>query len=99
MTWEEKFSACQALCDHSLRMRKPGDWYVSQVGAEISNGSVLIGGCVIGASTPQEAVEQHWEWLTRPKPDEWLVLDAHRPTRQALAWNGFMWARITEPRR
>jgi hypothetical protein len=40
MTWEEKLQACQALCDHTLRMRFPGNWYVSASDLNVKEGSM-----------------------------------------------------------
>lgn len=93
MTWEQKIQACQAIGDFSLRMRGPGDWYVDQRGVERKEGSLLSGGCVSGAKSPEEAVNQHWSWLTGTMEHGFpIVIDAHRPTHREIFWNGFMWA-------
>jgi hypothetical protein len=75
-------------------MRKIGDWYVNHVGVERREGSLLSSGCVSGAGTPEEAVEQHWTWLTDPK--YYLILGAYLEQRQAVRWNGFMWKEVEE---
>ena len=64
LTWEQKLAALNALSECSLKMRKPGDWYVSQsVEVKQTEGDgVLVGS--YGGTTPQEAVEEHWNALT-----------------------------------
>lgn len=94
MSWEEKLSAFQALSDTSLRMRKPGDWYVS-AHVEVKNRSMLEGRFGNGRS-PQEAVENHWDKLTNLAPHEYIIVDAMRESRRAVCWNGFMWKNIEE---
>jgi hypothetical protein len=41
MSWEYKLAALNALTEHTLKMRKPGDWYVF-ASIEISDNIVLI---------------------------------------------------------
>lgn len=99
MTWEQKFQACNALRGGilvTLQMRAPGDWYVGNQHAERKEGGVLSGGCVTGAKTPEEAVNQHWDWLTDPK--YYLVIGAYGSERKAVRWNGFMWESVNEAR-
>jgi hypothetical protein len=93
MTFEQKIMACQAIGSFSLRMRRPGDWYVDHSCVEKTNGSILDGGCVTEASTPEAAVEQHWAWLTNLKPNQTIVVNANawRDNRRELRWNGFIW--------
>lgn len=94
MTWEEKLQACQALGEVSLKMRKPGDWYVSQ-NIEVKSGGVLHS--VYGnGSTPKKAVENHWEKLTVLKSSQYIVLNFCDDNRRAVKWNGFMWEEIEE---
>jgi hypothetical protein len=95
LTWEEKLQACQVLGNVSLRMRAPGDWYVDH-NVEIRNGPILEGGCVTGATTPQEAAEKHWAWLTDLLNGQYVVVNAYRDNRFAARWNGFMWAPVSE---
>jgi len=95
MDWQQKFEACQALGDISLRMRKVGDWYVNHQNIERRESSCLSGGCVIGAKTPEEAVEKHWLWLICPS--YYIVKNAFTD-RRAFRWNGFMWTEIEEER-
>lgn len=64
MNWQEKLSTLQQIAGVSLRMRKPGDWYVA-AGMEISHGGMLTGEYGNGKS-PSEAVLQHWKKYTRP---------------------------------
>lgn len=93
MTWEQKLEALQALGQISLEMSRPGDWYLSYT-FERKEGDLLSSECVSNAKTPEEAVNQCWEWAT----DEnfYIVIDAHRETREAVAWNGYRWARVHE---
>ena len=93
MDWQQKLEACQAMGDISLKMRKPGDWYVNHSGVERREGSCLSSGCVTGAKTPEDAVNQHWLWLTCP--GYYLVQNAFS-NRRAFRWNGFMWKEIEE---
>ena len=94
MTWEQKLEACNALCECSLIMRKPGDWYVHH-GIEISQSGLLLGAYGNG-TTPEEAVMNHWDEITKLKPGEHLVIHAMGPNRQAVKWNGYMWQSVTE---
>lgn len=96
MNWEQKLYALNALAEAKLLMRKPGDWYVSQ-SAEIKNGAVLEGSYGNVAS-PEEAVEDHWETLTRLAPGQYIVVRAFRDDRKAVRWNGFMWEAVIEDR-
>lgn len=95
MTWEEKLSACQALAECSLRMRKPGDWYVSHL-VEVVNGPMLQSRYGNGG-TPQDAVEDHWTQLTELKAHECLVVNSMTDQRREVRWNGYMWMNWTEP--
>lgn len=88
MTWEEKLAACQALAECHLRMRKPGDWYVSHR-ADVATGCMLEGRFGNG-NDPREAVENHWCELTMLKGDERVVVGA-MDQRREVRWNGFMW--------
>ena len=101
MTWEQKIQACQAIGDFSLRMRKPGDWYVSQSAEKKkTNGAVLCGGCVTGAKTPEEAVNQHWDWLTSDEDGDRVVLHSMSDTElRDVRWNGFMWQELPREER
>jgi len=91
MTWEEKLAACKSLGDCALRMRKPGDWYVSWNVETVEQGhpGMLAGRYGNGAS-PQLAVEDHWAKITASDVVA-LVTDATRSTRREVRWNGFMW--------
>lgn len=89
MTWEEKLSALQALdSDASVRMRGPGNWYVSWR-PSVKQDCFLVGEYGNGNS-PQAAVEDHWNKLTNLPADQYLVLDNYRG-RRSVRWNGFMW--------
>lgn len=103
MDWQQKFAAINALCrgvGASLKMRNPGDWYVS-IPVEIGDGHFLttIGGS-ISAPSPVDAVEEAWNSLTRDlKPTERIIVGAGSPDRRAVRWNGFMWVDVPEPER
>ena len=93
MNWEQKFAACKGLAPITLQMRCPGDWYVSHR-VEKCDGHVLESAPNSG-STPEDAVNNHWTWLTALKPDESIVVNAmDKNLRRAYRWNGFMWAEV-----
>ena len=90
MTWEEKLAACQALGSCELHMRKPGDWYVLQVGAEWQKGgSGMLSGDSGDGVTPKDAVLDHWKKLTQP--GGYIVLNAMSKKRRHVKWVGYMW--------
>lgn len=96
MTWEQKLQAFQSICEHELRMRRPGDWYVSGCIEiqESADSSVLVGSYGNGA-TPQAAVEDHWRVLVTDLPaGGFLVVNAHQDTQKQYRWNGFMWSEV-----
>lgn len=93
MTWEEKLEALQALAETSLRMRSPGDWYVS-THTEILEGHILRGAYGNGA-TPQEAVEDHWRiYTTEADPSKPIVTNANTDRRKHWFWKGYRWAEL-----
>lgn len=95
MNWEQTVQALQALAEVSLRMRKPGDWYVN-ARIEVKSGSMLVGGAGTGR-TPEQAVLAEWNRLvTDLKDGEYLVINAGNEERRAVRWNGFMWQDIKE---
>jgi hypothetical protein len=91
LTWEQKLAACQALAECSLKMRKPGDWYVSTSVETIERGheGMLVGRYGNGP-TPEAAVEDHWRQITADDVKA-LVVRAMYPDRRKVRWNGFMW--------
>lgn len=97
MTWEQKFAALNALAPAELKMRKPGDWYVSQPveTKERVDSGVLVGRYGNGR-TPIEAVEDHWNRLTNEKPLAYLVVGAFGSSRKHVLWNGFMWQEMSQ---
>ena len=95
MNYEEKLEALNALAECSLKMRKPGDWYVSQ-SVEVKNGGMLEGRYGNG-ETPELAIHNHWSELTELlKAGEYLVIKAYGDNRKAVKWNGFMWQDVKE---
>lgn len=94
MTWEQMFETIKALSDASLKMRSPGDWYVSQPYVEIKRGIGLDGRYGNG-STPEQAVQDHWRVLTTLAADEVIVLHASTPNeREHFLWNGHRWKKV-----
>lgn len=87
MTWEQKLMALQMIADTSLRMRKPGDWYVSTVGRDIGGNGILVGSYGNGA-TPQLAVEDDWRLMVETIPRDLYIATPKGKFR----WAGFMWA-------
>lgn len=94
MTWEQKLAALQTLTEHKLIMREPGDWYVCAT-IEIGGDGMLKSEYGNG-ETPEEAVLDHWERLTKLQNFEYLVV--RTPTdfvggskSNYYRWNGFMW--------
>ena len=93
MTWEEKFDAIQALdWDASLKMRKPGDWYVLASICIAGDGMLTsVGG---NGFDPQTAVENWWRnYVTE------LKLPLYCQTTQdskdiRVRWNGYRWADV-----
>lgn len=90
MTWEQKLAALQSLTDTSLRMRKPGDWYVSAVGRGIGGDGFLTGTYGNG-KTPQEAVDDDWNQLTQFLPSDRYILVERAGKRRQVRWTGYMW--------
>lgn len=87
-TWEDRFAALQVLGEASVRMRKPGDWYVDQrVG--VSNGAIVRSSYGNGA-TPQEAVEDHWLIYSAVGGNEWIASGSGDDRINAV-WDGDAW--------
>jgi len=98
LNWEQMFSAISALSAYSdvcLRMRKPGDWYVSAKGIEVTDGHLMSSGGT-GGRGPESAIEAYWQWLTTLQPEEAISVSA-LGTRKHFRWNGFMWAEVERP--
>lgn len=94
MTWEQKLAALQVLCDTSLRMRKPGDWYVSARGRNVG-GDGLLRGAYGNGPTPEAAVTDDWRQLAEMLPsDRFIVVDGLTSGRRQVRWNGFMWDEV-----
>lgn len=98
MTWQEKATALNALSELTLQLTSTGLWYVRLAGVEIKDGSVLRGGGLGSHQTPAGAVEQAWTVYVDTLPEEqYLVKNAYGTNRNAVRWNGFMWAAVQEP--
>lgn len=89
MTWEQKLEALNALCEHSLIMRAPGDWYVS-------SDLTIIDECISSwdygnGETPEEAVEDHWDKYASVA----FPMYISNGTGKKYRWNKFMWKEVT----
>ena len=93
MNWEQKLSALQAIADTCLRMRVPGNWYVSATGRDVSERGMLVGKYGNGP-TPESAVEADWNSIAESRAT--IILNAGRSDRRAVQWNGFMWIDVKE---
>ena len=58
MNWEQMFAAINALAPASLKMREPGNWWVSQSGVEIGDGVTLVSPSGRGTD-PESAVRSY----------------------------------------
>jgi hypothetical protein len=99
MNWEQKLQALNALVECSLKMRHPGDWYVSQ-SIDIKCDHILKSICGNG-ETPVEAINDHWQQATIDiEVGEYLIArsywDGNVSRRMAVRWNGFMWDHVEE---
>lgn len=92
MTWEQKLAALDAIAETSLRMRKPGDWYVEARGRYVVGNGIEVARYGNG-KTPQEAVENDWLQLV-----EGLPSDRHIRIRggKEVRWNGYMWTEASK---
>lgn len=90
MIWEQKVTAMQCIGEVSLKMRAPGNWYVSITGVERVEEHVLSGGFV-AAGSPEAAVNEKWVWLTC---DKYHLSISPRGHRSLVRWNGFMWEHV-----
>lgn len=96
MTWEQKLQALNALTEHTLKMREPGDWYVCAT-TEIADNGILIGSYGNGTH-PEEAVRNHWEKYINLKPHQYIVARRGSVTVY-VKWNGFMWSDVSYMRK
>lgn len=87
-SWQDRLAAMQVLADASVRMRKPGDWYVQQ-GISVSNG-VILSGYYGNGSTPEAAVEDHWRIYTRLDEGTWIAVK-DGDDRMNAVWDGDAW--------
>lgn len=90
LTWEQKLHALQALCETSLRMRAPGNWYVNAIGRSMTKLDGFLVGKYGNGKTPQEAIEDDWRQIALAGP-EWLVIVDKHDGQRAFQWNGWMW--------
>lgn len=98
MDWQQKAEALDALAEITLKIRRAGDWYVSQ-NVDIKDECVLRGAFGNG-ETPEAAIEDHWRQLVTDVPrGMYLIARPIHGQRRAVLWNGFMWADYPEPNR
>ena len=89
MTWEEKLAALKGLGGQCyLVMRAPGDWFISQIGAEILRGHAMLVSETGSGQTPEAAVENAWEVFSSSNR---VVINATGHNRREVRWNGYMW--------
>lgn len=89
MNYEQKLHALKKLnFSTHLEMREPGNWYVS-AGMELADGEHCLRGAYGNGSSPEEAVNAHWEIYGSGQPlkcrESWW------------RWNGFMWEESSRP--
>jgi hypothetical protein len=96
MDWQQKALAMMALVgwyNFSIKLRSNQSWYIQHTGVERKEDARLSGGVQSG-KTPEEAVNQCWEWMTDPA--YYMVIGAGSENRKAKRWNGFMWEDVVE---
>lgn len=86
MTWEQKIQALMAITDVSLRMRRPGDWYVDANFLRIVGDGMETSTTVSDQQTPEDAVHAYWLAVTALASNLRL-----RSPKGEFRWNGFMW--------
>lgn len=92
MNWEQKLETMMALGACELIMRKPGDWYVNQ-DVSLQDGRLLVSEYGNG-TTPQEAVENHFDGLALgSSPKKYLVI-RDDGGRRHVYWNGYRWVDV-----
>jgi hypothetical protein len=91
-TWEQKLEAMAGLGEASLKMAKPGTWYVDQPGVDIKASTRDGKALDLTGETPEKAVVARWAALTGG------ALVEHKRGRllRRVRWNGFMWADVQE---
>lgn len=89
LTWEEKLMAMRALgSDVCLRMRQPGDWYVSDQ-IEVVEREIFLRSPTQRGATPHDAVNEAWEEYTK-------IGAVVKCKDRYYEWTSFMWADVTE---
>jgi len=90
MNWQEKAAALNALAPIQILMRGIENWYVQQ-SAEVKEGAMLKGKYGNG-TTPELAIEDHWNQLTDlVGREKYIVIGAMSNRRRQVKWNGYMW--------
>ena len=94
LTWEQKYEILEALCPLTLKMRHPGNWYVSSSGRGVQEGSIIRYTYGEG-ETPQAAVEKDYVLYVSQRPVVYVSRSAEKPNY--YRWNGYMWAPTVGP--
>lgn len=97
MTWEQKLQAIIGLAgafNVSLRMREPGNWYVSVSGTERKVGDSLLSSIGLTGRTPEYAVDETWRSITDGQV--LVVRSTAKTPRKTVKWNGYMWEEVSE---
>lgn len=101
MTWEMKFSAIASLDPYgvALKIRRPGDWYISGGIETTSDRSAMLSGVGGNGETPEKAVEAMWSALMEVfQAGGYIALKPmSRSERRHVRWNGYMWEDLPLP--
>jgi hypothetical protein len=97
MNWEFQAAALNALAEIEIKMRKPGDWYVSQR-LDIKQKHTMVSVCGNGLD-PEYAIIDHWKQAVDDLPPDQYLVARIGDRRKAVRWNGFMWEDVIEPPR
>lgn len=89
MDWQQKLEALSCLCEPSLKMRKPDDWYFS-ASLEIG-GDGMLASCYGNGGSPEEAVNDTWEQAVTHLPSDRYLVGRKYGEYTRHRWNGYMW--------
>jgi len=104
LSWEEKFEAMKELCGDfaiCLRMRQPGDWYVSATGRHVASDRPGDGQSSVygNGKTPEEAVTDDWRKLVERLPNGYFITVQTGSLIRRLRWTGSFWKDVRPPER
>lgn len=100
LTTQQKWEAIKALDRRaSIECRDLGDFYISAE-MHVADGSGVIIGKYGNGTTPEAAVEEHWDIYSNLSDDEYIAGDLRQDdgtyVHYRKRWNGFMWADIQQ---